>query len=324
MNTKEKVLSILNNNVGRYVSGQTLAQLIGISRNSVWKAVMALKAQGYDISSHASRGYALINPADIFTEENINSYLSNAIPIHIYENAPSSNNIAKELAQAGAKEGTTVVVLSQSAGKGRMGRSFLSSSTNGLYMSVVLRPKIPVDRCVSITVLGAVAVAEAIEEVALCQCQIKWVNDIYINDKKVSGILTEASINFECAGLEYAVIGIGVNISQPEGGFDSEIKDIATSIFKDNAPPNFKARLCAKILERLFYHYNKIEEREYIEPYRKKSSIIGKSVDVHVGNRIVQGIATDIDEEARLVVKTDSGVEKFNSGEARVRKNESK
>lgn len=324
MNTKQSVLLVLNENAGRAVSGQELAQRLGVSRNSVWKAVTALKKEGYNILSQTNQGYTLVNSIEVFDSNTINSYLSSSYPIYIYDSISSSNVTAKELAQKGADEGTTVVALSQSNGKGRMGRSFLSESKNGLYMSTILRPQIPAHKCVNITVLGAVAVCEAIEELTSIPCQIKWVNDIYINDKKVCGILTEASINFECASLEYAVIGIGVNICEPEGGFPQEISHIATSIFKEKAPQNFKARLCAKILERLFYHYNKIEEKEYIDIYRKKSLIIGKSVSVHVGDKVIYGTAIDIDNDACLVVKTNNGIEKFNSGEARVRKNESK
>jgi BirA family biotin operon repressor/biotin-[acetyl-CoA-carboxylase] ligase len=202
-----------------------------------------------------------------------------------------------------------------------MGRSFLSSSENGLYMSVILRPKIPAEECVNITVLGAVAVLEAIEELTNKQAQIKWVNDIYINDKKCCGILTEASIDVKSGGLNYAIIGIGVNLCPPKGGFDKEIQDIACGVYEDTCPSDFKYKLCAQIVNKLFKYYDSIQSKSYLKQYKEKSYIIGKEVDVYVGNECFVGTAVDIDENANLIVKDKKGVLRtFNSGEARVRR----
>ena len=320
MSIKEQVLSIFNNNVGKLISGKELSFLLGVTRNSIWKAVNALKREGYDITSHASHGYILNRGIDLFSEIEIKKHLKFDADIIIYDKAASSNDIAKALAQEGAKEFTVVVVKSQTKGKGRLGRSFISSSEGGLYFTLVLRPKIPADKALDITILSAVAVSDAIKKTSGKDAQIKWVNDVYINDKKCAGILTEAQLNFEIGTLDFAVVGIGINIVPPQNGFDEEISKIATSIYEKNAPCGYKAYLLAEILNNIFHYYNNIGKREYIKPYKEKSLIIGKEVDVYIGNEIILGKAIDIDENAHLIVETKDGIKSFSSGEARVRK----
>ena len=257
---------------------------------------------------------------DEFTPLSVSRYLSQKREVIIIDEADSSNNIAKELARGGAPEGTVVAVKKQTQGRGRMGRSFISSSENGLYMSVILRPLIPPDKCVDITVIGAVAVVRAIEKLCPKKCSVKWVNDIYIDEKKVCGILTEASI--KDGAVDYAVIGIGVNITPPEGGFSSEISDIACAMFDNDAPSDIKSKLMAEIIDTFFEIYKELGAGSYMEEYRRRSNIIGRYVDVYRGNETVSGVCVDIDQNANLVVKTDTGTRFFGSGDARVRKNE--
>ena len=257
---------------------------------------------------------------DEFTKESVTRYMSGNRQIVILDEADSSNNIAKELARAGAPEGTAIAVKKQTQGRGRMGRSFISSSENGLYMTIILRPKISPDKCVDITVIGAVAVARTIEKLCAKKCAIKWVNDIYIEDKKVCGILTESSV--KNGAIDYAVIGIGVNITPPDGGFDCEITHIACAMYENESPENIKSRLMAEITDAFFEVYTELGTGSYMEEYRMRSNIIGKEVDVYRGNEIISGTCTDIDENANLVVKTDTGIHFFGSGDARVRKNE--
>lgn len=305
-------------NTDGVVSGEEMASSLGISRNSVWKAVNTLKARGYDIES-LPKGY-LLRDKSTFDEHSVSACLEREHKVYIYKKEDSSNNVAKRLCRDGEGEGAVVIVESQTKGRGRMGRSFLSDSENGLYMSIVLRPHIGADKCVSITVAAAVAVAEAIESLSQKECKIKWVNDVYIGGKKCCGILTEASVDFESGGLQYAVLGVGVNLCPPIGGFDPSIADIACGIFESEYPQGFKARLCADIVNRFFDYYERLEEKKYIDAYRRKSNVMGRDVDVYVGNEIVSGVVTDIDENANLIVKDKDGkIHSFNSGEARVR-----
>jgi len=318
MKTKDKILEILYSKDG-YISGAEMAKCLGISRNSVWKCINQLKAEGYSIST-SNMGYCL-DMCDELDEFSVRRHLTTEHKLYIYRKESSSNTVAKLLCQNGEKEGSVVIVKSQTGGRGRMGRSFISESENGLYMSIILRPKITADKCVNITVAGAVAVLEAIEKISNKACQIKWVNDIYIGEKKCCGILTEASFDFESGIVQYAVIGIGVNLCPPTGGFDKEIKEIACGVYENECPKGIKARLCAQIINDFFKYYNRLDKKEYIKKYKEKSNIIGKNVDVYVGNEIVSGVATNIDNSANLIVKDEKGkLHTFNSGEARVRK----
>ena len=178
----------------------------------------------------------------------------------------------------------------------------------------------PATEALNITVIGAVAVAEAIEKTSGINTEIKWVNDIYIGKKKVSGILTEAGLNFENGMLDYAVIGIGVNVSPPGDGFASEISEIATAIYEKNAPCGYKSELTAQIIDTFFDYYNKPKNKDYISKYKQKSNIIGKEIEVCVGNELVLGTAINIDDNANLIVKTETGERAFYSGEARIKK----
>ena len=253
----------------------------------------------------------------------IKKHLKNNVDILVYEQLPSTNTEAKTLAINGANEFTTIIAKSQTQGKGRLGRRFISNSENGLYMSIILKPNIPPSECVHITVLTAVAVMEAINETSGVDSDIKWVNDIYINDKKVCGILVESTCENNI--ITNAIVGVGVNITPPQNGFDTEIKDIATSIFDKIAPPNYKEILCAKIIDKIVHYYKNIKEKTYMNAYREKSNIINKEVDIYIGNDIFKGIAIDINDKAEIVVKMENGETRiFNSGEARVRKNGAK
>lgn len=319
MKTKERVVELLYNSED-FISGEEIGKILGITRNSVWKAVNTLKKQGYEIEA-STLGYKLLIKDNEFNAQAIKKHFDKSHTVHFYKEESSSNTLAKHLARDGEEEGSVVVVESQTMGRGRLGRSFISKSENGLYMSIILRPSISASECVSITVLCAVAVLESIEELTGKECTIKWVNDIYIGEKKCAGILTEASFNFESGGVEYAIVGVGVNLSPPQGGFEKEIEEIACGVYENEYPKGLKAKLCASIVNKLFDYYKDIEKKEFIKKYKAKSNIIGKSVDVYLGEKIICGDAIDIDENANLVVVDETGQRHvFNSGEARVRK----
>ena len=320
MKTKDKVFEILLDNIGKSVSGEEIAKKLGLSRNSIWSAVTSLKKDGYKITSATNTGYMLSNDNDIFTSQSIQKYLEAEHKIILFDEVTSTNLVAKEIAPH-EKEGTVVIAKRQLNGRGRMGRTFSSNSENGLYMSIILKPHSAIEST-NITVLCATAVYEAILEVCGKESHIKWVNDIFLNNKKICGILTEGAIDMETSTLDYAVCGIGINLSLPKGGFDETLKDIAGSIYEKEIPCGYKAKLCAAIINKFFKYYNRINEKEYMKTYREKSNIIGEEVSVIFGKEIIEGTAIDIDENAKLVVKTKDGdIFRFSSGEARVRKN---
>ncbi len=255
----------------------------------------------------------------IINIEEISRFLPENARIITLDTATSSNDIAKALASRGEAHGSLVIVKSQTNGRGRMGRSFISSSEEGLYFSFILRPQISVDKALSITVACAAALAKAIEDTSGAHAQIKWVNDIYINGKKCAGILTESQLNSERATLDYCVVGVGVNVSTPNGGFDKEIADIATAIYEKSAPCGYKTRLIKEFFKHFFGYYSEIERKTFMLEYRNRSNLIGKDVDVYVGEKITRGAVIDIDNDARLVVQAEDGIKVFSSGEARAR-----
>ena len=322
MEIKYSVLNILEKKKGEYISGEDIAKELGISRNYVWKCVNALKREGHRIESKTNSGYCLLSSIENFNSEKIKELTKENLDIYVFDEGDSSNNVLKDMASQGAKEGTVVILKHQSAGKGRNGRSFISDSESGLYMSILLRPRMPIQECVNLTVIAAVSTLCAIEATSGKECSIKWVNDIYLDGKKVCGILTEAGVNVENSTLDYAIVGIGVNVCTPKGGFDSSIKDIATSIYDEGAPQNYKSILCSKILDEFFSLYHNMPDRSYMRIYREKSNIIGKNVDVIFGEKIISGIVKDIDKDANLVVISGGQEYRFSSGEARIKKNE--
>lgn len=311
MPLKDKVLAVLEENKGKSVSGSEIAESVGMTRSAVWKAVNRLREDGYVICAGTNKGYCLSEESDFLSEQSIIPHLHTkelGRKIDVFKTIDSTNNFAKSLAQLGAPNGTTVISEIQTQGKGRSGKSFYSPFGMGLYMSVVLRPELSVEHSLLITSCAAVAVAEAIENVAGLNCRIKWVNDIYSGRKKLCGILTEASINVEQGGLEYAIVGIGVNVRNPS--FPKDIADIATSVKIESGKDISRSRLAAEILNCLEKRMDTITDKSFLSEYRSRSNVIGKRISVTQNDVTEDMDCTGIDEAGRLLVRLDSGEEK--------------
>lgn len=311
MPLKERVLAVLEENKGKSVSGSEIARSVGMTRSAVWKAVKALREEGYSICAVTNRGYCLSEESDFLSEQSIVPNLRTKAlgrKLDVFKTVDSTNNFAKSLAQLGAVHGTTVISEVQTQGKGRMGRSFYAPLGMGIYMSIVLRPELSVEHSLLITSCAAVAVAEAIEKVAGIDCKIKWVNDIYTGKKKLCGILTEASVNVEQGGLEYAIVGIGVNVQNVT--FPKNIADIATSIRMETDEPVSRSVLAAEILNCFEKRLETIKDKSFLEEYRRRSNVIGKRIEV-IHNDVSEFMdCIGIDEIGRLLVRLDSGEEK--------------
>ncbi len=262
------------------------------------------------------------NDAIIYTfngDKMIEKYLRYKFKISTFDVLESTNTTAKELAQNGADEGTVIIAKEQTAGKGRLSRTFFSPN-GGLYMSIILRPTISSEKTTFITAAAAVAVCRAIKTVTGIDTGIKWVNDIYLNGKKVCGILTNGAINSENKNLDYAILGIGLNIDQPKNGFNEEIKNIATCLFKENCDDKTKAKLTAEILNEFFDLYRNIENKTFLKEYRERSVIIGKTVFCADSCGEFPVKVEAIDDDARLIVTTVCGEKLIlNSGEVRIK-----
>ena len=206
------------------------------------------------------------------------------------------------LAKQGYPELTVVIADKQTDGYGRMGRSFFSPESSGLYMSIILRPKISPDKALYITTAAAAAVSQAIEDICNKTTGIKWVNDVFIDNKKVCGILTEAGYSSD--KLDYAILGIGVNIYTPPSGFPDDIKDIAGSVL--DTPSDIKDSLINRIIQKFIGYYNNLEAKEFLSYYRQKSIVIGKTVNVIKQGSSYKARVISIDDEFRLVVEDEA------------------
>lgn len=316
MKIKEQVLSILEKNKGGFVSGEEIAESLSVSRNAVWKSVNALKKDGHIITAVTNKGYSLAENSNVFTPhaiyEQFNPKLKERLNISIVPVVGSTNSELKALAEKGGEDGTVLIALEQTEGRGRLGRSFYSPKDTGLYMSILLRPDFSAEESLYITACAAVAAAEAIEWAAEAEAGIKWVNDIYIGGKKTCGILTEASLDFESGRLNYAVLGIGINLTTRE--FPDELRDIAAPA--SDSDEDMRSFTAGEFLESFFAYYDNLKSRSFLHEYRRRSILIGKEISFMRGNEVFEGKVIGIDDRVRLMVELKDGeVKAFSSGE---------
>ncbi len=316
---KSEVLRLLEEK-NEYVSGKAISAELEISRNMVWKYISSLKNEGYDIKT-SRKGYLLVSKNNELSEYEIRKNLKiKDMSFHIYKTTGSTNTVARQMAEKGAKEKTVVLASEQTQGRGRMGRSFYSPDGSGIYMSIVLRPDIAISDAILVTTCAAISVCKAIEKVSPKKAEIKWVNDIYLEGKKACGILTEAAVNVENAKPEYVVLGIGVNLFEGENGFPDDIKNIATAVFNSQSDAEkYKNELVSHILNYFFEYYENITDKAFYSEYRDRMFLIGKPVKV-LSQPEYDAEVLDIDEQFRLKVRTECGEEKLlNSGEVSTR-----
>ena len=314
MSVKDDVLEYLERERGKAVSGGSLSARLGVSRNAVFKAVCQLKDAGYGIVSSRG-GYTLPTSDNALSVPCIKKYLrGEKYIIHLYNEVGSTNAVIKEMAEGGAPEWTVAVAERQSAGRGRLGRTFISPAGTGIYTSVLLRPDIPLAKTTLITVAAAVAAARAIENKSDCRADLKWVNDIYVKNKKVCGILTEASFDAELSKLGYAVLGVGINVAPPRGGFGGEVDSIAGAI-ADTATAELRAKIIADFYGAFSYFYENGLELA-IDEYKKRQLLVGKKAEISRGGEVFAVDVIGVDENCALVVRREDGtIEKITSGE---------
>lgn len=320
LTVKESVISELSCS-DEYISGEALAEKLGVSRNTIWKAVKSLREEGFDIDASPNRGYRILKKPYIITEAGIRKFLphDDNRRLYILNSVDSTNNYAKELARNGEPGGTVVISDMQTAGKGRMGRSFCSPPKSNIYMSIILRPEIDIESSQLITSCVAAAAASAIDTICGTDTQIKWVNDLFLNGKKICGILTEASVSFESGTLDFAVVGIGINIRSVANVFPKELLKTATSIQDETEKLFDRSEIIAEVITSVEKYLNELPDRKFLEEYKKRSFIIGKRVIVTKAGEEREAIAAGISENAGLEVIYDDGQkEALNSGEARI------
>lgn len=323
MTTRERLLEFLDSNRGTYYSGEQMAQALGLSRAAVWKAIKVLQEEGYPISAVSHRGYCMSPEADFLSEQGILRYAGTDcqnLKINVYPALDSTNRTLREQAEEGAAEGTVIFAREQKKGRGRYGRQFFSPPDTGLYFSILLRPEgWPAGEAWKLTTLAACSVCRAVEKLTGGRPGIKWVNDIYLDGRKICGILTEGVSGMETGLLEYLVLGIGLNLYPPERGFPEELQESAGIVF-ETPGADMKNRLAGEILKDFMDGYEKQNFEEQIRSYRSRSLVIGKNVSVVSGEKSRTAYVHGIDEEGRLLVEYEDGTDAvLSSGEISVR-----
>lgn len=319
---KEEILRLLRNADG-YISGQELCNRFGVSRTAVWKAINQLKEAGYEIEAQQNKGYRLMAAPDLMTEAEIKSLMHTewvAKEVLYFDTIDSTNTKAQELAEKGYPSGTLVVADKQESGKGRRGRSWVSPSGTGIFMTLMIKPDINPNNASMLTLVAALAVAKAITSVTGEEALIKWPNDIVVNSKKVCGILTEMNAQFDY--INHIVVGIGINVHNES--FPEEISQMASSLMIEAGGKRFhRAQIIAETMSYFEQYYDtflKTQDlsalvREYDELLVNRN----KSVRVLDPKEPFDGKAMGITPKGELIVDTWESRKLVSSGEVSVR-----
>ncbi len=307
----EKILGRLNDSEGYFVSGQSLAEQLGISRTAVWKRINSLRGRGFPIESHASRGYRLSGPLELFNETSIGAGLTTELigqKIFFFDKISSTNERAVHLARNGEPEGAVVIADTQKEGRGRLGRQWVSPPGVNLYASIILRPGTAPHELQGITLLAAVAVAETVARFTPKRPVVKWPNDILVDSKKIAGILMEMHTEAEMA--DFVVAGIGVNLNMAARDFPPAVRPIATSIKGASGRPVPRAAFTQALLLSLEIWYKTFLEKglsAIIKSWRMYFASEGKPVRVRSPRKTIEGICLGVDDAGALLVRLASG-----------------
>lgn len=323
---RERVLTLLREKNGEYLSGEEISKLLSVSRTAIWKYIQALRRDGYVIDSHPKRGYLLREVPDLLLPEEIHYGLKTTCfgknlcyrPV-----VGSTNAEAKKLATGGCPEGTVVTAEEQNTGKGRLSRGWFSPARSGIWFSVVLRPPLAPPDAPKCTLLSSVAIAKAIRAVSGLEVGIKWPNDILYQGRKMVGILTELSAEMDA--INYIVIGIGINVNIAREEFPADLTEIATSISAECGRHIPRVALLQQILlnmEQLYFLTLQKGFDPIFNQWRELSCTLGQEVNCIAPDRTFSGKAMDIDEDGALIVAGNGFVEHVIAGDVSIRPKE--
>jgi BirA family biotin operon repressor/biotin-[acetyl-CoA-carboxylase] ligase len=306
------------------VSGADLSKRLGISRAAIWARIEDLRKLGYDIEAGPHVGYRLINTPDVLHADDLVARMGKARvigrDIRVFEQTTSTNDIAARLAQDGVKEGVVIFAESQSKGRGRLGRSWISPPRKGLWFSILLRPNMRPQAATQLTVAAATALVRAIQQQTEIEPEIKWPNDILIRGKKIAGILTELTAELE--RVKDIVLGIGVDVNIDE--FPADLRKIATSLKMETGAHVDRPALAAAMLRELDRDYARICNGEFAdvaEEWQERCTTIGQEVSIRLGDRVVRGLAEALDSEGAMLLRTEHGhLERIIGGDVTIEK----
>ena len=320
---REEILTALGD--GTAVSGEELSRRLGVSRTAVWKAVDALRRDGYGIDARTGQGYRLVSTPDLLTETEIRRFLGKTEivgrTLACFSEIDSTNTYLKGLEQGA--DGTVAVADCQTAGRGRMGRNFQSPRGKGIYLSALLRPDLPPERLLPVTAMAGVAVCDAVERRCGVRPGLKWPNDPVLGGRKLCGILTEVSLEGESGRVQSLVIGIGINVSQGEGDFSPEVAPMATSLVRELGRPVSRPALSAALIEELDRLYAALRSGDvsaYLAACRRDCVTLGRRVQLLSPEGKETAEAVGLDEQFGLVVRYEDGKQRtVRAGEVSVR-----
>jgi BirA family biotin operon repressor/biotin-[acetyl-CoA-carboxylase] ligase len=311
MRLREAVLGAIREEQGQWVSGERLSMSLKVSRTTIWKQIKILQSEGYAIESSPKKGYRLSMIPDILSPEEVKDGLQTQLfgreHYYYFKEIDSTNNYAKTLAADGHPEGTVVIAESQSSGRGRRGRQWYSDSGQGIFLSLILRPPLPVNELSRINMAIALAIVDALQEVGI-KSGIKWPNDILIKDRKIAGILTEAITDMD--GIEFIVSGIGLNVNTLIEDFPAELRPIVTSVREEAGRMVSRVHLLQILLLKLEQRYQQLISgafTEILEQVRTWSLVIGRDITIKQLGGITEGRAIDIDNNGFLLVRDGQG-----------------
>ena len=308
----------------KHISGEKIGTQLKISRTAVWKHVNELRKMGYEIQSSPKTGYTFKKSPDLLLPEEIERGLNTQImgkPVTHYDTMSSTQDIAAEMARRGANEGTLVVAEMQEKGRGRKGRSWVSLPKGGIYLSLILRPNLMPSQVVQIPLIAGVALTKAIRETVSLQPMIKWPNDIVMGKKKVGGILTEMSSEID--GVNYVILGIGLNVNMPASVFSEDISNIATSLIDECGKYTSRVKLVQSFLSEFELIYTKFLAQGFgsvRDEWKELNNTIGSRVKITEGMTDIEGEAIDIDNDGFLLVRKENGyISRIISGDVSLR-----
>jgi len=304
----DKILNYFKKHEEGYVSGEDLSRELGISRAGVWKHIESLREEGYEIEAFPHLGYKLISIPDRLTEVELRWKLKTDIiarKIYSYKEIASTNDTAYNLAMHGEKQGSVVIAESQTSGRGRMGRIWLSPKSKGAYLSVILRPDILPKEVAGITLLSALSVARAVSEMTNLAAFIKWPNDVLINNQKICGILTE--MNAETDKINFVIIGIGININTKKEILPKGATSVAEELGMEVSRIEI-VRGIFKNLDKYYRLFNSGNIEGIIKEYKEFANFLGTRVQVTHHDSKMEGYAIDVDRDGALILRMDSGL----------------
>ncbi|MEW4306973.1 biotin--[acetyl-CoA-carboxylase] ligase [Rossellomorea marisflavi] len=308
---REKLLSALSDSPDDFLSGQALADIAGCSRAAVWKHIEELRKEGFVLEAVRKKGYRIIGSPDSVTANKLKIGLKTKTlgqNIHYEETVGSTQKVAHELAANGAPEGTLVIADEQTDGRGRLMREWHSSKGTGVWMSLILKPLLPPQKAPQFTLIAAVAVVQAIQETTGLDPQIKWPNDILINGRKATGILTE--LQAEPDKINSIIIGIGMNVNQTQEHFPDELQSIATSYGMEAGRSLSRSDIVQKVLERMEALYELYMAKGFTPiklMWESYAVSIGRRITARTINGSIEGYARGITEEGVLQIEDDTG-----------------